>query len=131
MLRRFAAALIDYGLYAAFFYAYLVTFAEIRQGDYIGTRNIFHQLVLLSAWVILFPVLEATLGYTLGKGLFDLKAVQGNSKKPTFFRALTRHMFDPIDIVFFLVIGAITIRRTSYPRRLGDFVAGTEIQTDE
>jgi len=127
MLRRMCAALIDYCLFFLFFYVYLFAFAEIRHDGYLGTRNICHQFILLLSWFVLFPTLESSLGYTLGKGLLDLKVVLQNGKKPSFIRALVRHLMDPLDVIFFLLIGIVTIRKSIHPKRIGDYLAGTEV----
>jgi uncharacterized RDD family membrane protein YckC len=73
-------------------------------------------------------MLESKVGYSPGKGLLDLKVVGANGTRASFWRTLLRHFLDPVDMFYF--IGMITIRSTSYPNRLGDFVAGTRVLPD-
>ncbi len=83
-------------------------------------------IFLIPLWIILFPLFEAMFGYTLGKGLFNLKVIARNGKRPLF-----RHLFDFPDFFIFGVIALIMLNRSKLPRRIGDFLSGTCVVRDE
>lgn len=91
-----------------------------------------HVLLLMLLWFLYFPVMESLFGYTAGKGLFDLKVVMEDSrKKVSFWRAWVRHMFDFLDAMLIIGIVVITIWKSPYPRRIGDFMADTIVIPEE
>ena len=74
-------------------------------------------------WIIYFPVFESTLGYTLGKGLVDLKLVCQRKTDFPFFVALKRHMLDPIDLFPLGLVAILLVKNTKEHKRLGDMWA--------
>ena len=67
---------------------------------------------------------EAFLGTTLGKALFGLRVVAVNAGRAGVARAVVRNVFLPFDL---LGLGFILATLTPRRRRIGDFVAGTEV----
>ena len=73
--------------------------------------------------------LEQWFGASLGNSLAGLKpiSISGFSKKLTFGQSLKRHLFDPIDMFFFGLIGIVTLRNTTQNQRVGDIWAKTTV----
>ncbi len=130
VLKRGIAGLIDYGVYFSFLVAYFAVFGEARADGRFELVGVGHLLVLVSVWMFLLPGLEAVLGYTLGKGLMDLKVVGLNHRKVTFGHAIMRHLLDPLDVFLALVVFAF-VWRSRTPRRVGDLWAGTYVISDD
>lgn len=131
-LKRLGAALVDYGVFFLFLFAYAMMFG-VRIGDTMWQiRGYGKMFFIFFVWFMYFPVIESRLGYTLGKGLFDLKVVDQRGKRPSFSQSLKRHVVDIIDIMFFSVI-ILVPRKTAvdYPRRLGDLWADTRVVSED
>jgi uncharacterized RDD family membrane protein YckC len=74
-------------------------------------------------WLIYFPFIESRLGYTLGKGLFDIKVVRERKSDSPFFVSLKRHLLDPVDFFFFGFVAVLLVKFTMKHKRLGEFWA--------
>jgi len=78
----------------------------------------------LVALFIYLCITEGFLGTTLGKALFGLRVVAVNGGRVGVARAVVRNIFLPFDL---LGLGFILATLTPRRRRIGDFVAGTEV----
>jgi len=83
----------------------------------------FNIIFLMSFWLILLPITEGISGYTIGKKIAGLKAMDSRGTKITLLKAFIRHFFDFID--FFLFIGIIVAYCNKRHQRIGDLVAKT------
>jgi len=81
-------------------------------------------------WFIYFPVVEGIFGYTLFKGLFDLKVVPDRRRDSHFAVSLKRHLLDPVDFAFFGLVGIILVKSRDDHKRLGDMVAYSHVALD-
>jgi uncharacterized RDD family membrane protein YckC len=131
-LKRLAAALLDYGIFLLFFIIYVRTFGEQQPDGTYKAQGFRHFFIIVLVWIIYFPVLESSLGFTLGKGLFDLKVIGTNGRKPSFSQSFKRHIIDFFDFLFFTTVAFITIRNSpDGVKRLGDMWAKTKVVADE
>ena len=80
LARRACAATLDYLLYFAIFYGYVHFFGKENEQGMIEAKGIHHVLAVIFLWILYFPVIEGAFGFTLFKGLFDLKIVQERRK---------------------------------------------------
>ena len=132
LARRCFAALIDYALFFVLVYAYIYLFGRAKDGGYYISFLSYHSLIIIFIWLTLFPALESMLGYTLGKGLFDLKVVLDNKGDDPLLASVIRHLLDPIDLFLSLGIVAISLAMfTPKHKRLGDMVAHTCVMLDK
>ena len=130
MMRRFGAGLVDYSLFVLFFIVYVKQVGTPADDGSIVIRSYLQHLGWFIAWLLYFPVLEGAMGYTLGKGLFDLKVITARGNRPSFIRSLVRHLLDPLDLVVFVFLLPISTSLSNVPRRLGDYCAGTWVVRD-
>jgi len=127
MLRRATAAMIDYGLYFVILYVYFRLFGIENADGTIELHGFLHLTMLALIWIALFPFMEDWFGYTLGKGLLDLKVISiAINKRITFGATLKRHLLDPIDVLAALII-VVVVWRSETPRRLGDLWGKTKV----
>lgn len=118
---RIAAGLIDYILIYAFFFFYAYAVGELNEdGGY--SVNGLPAIVPIIFWGIMTVGLEIGIGATIGNLVIGLKAIpkRGINRKLTFGESLKRHLLDPIDMLFFGLIGIITIKNTEFNQRVGD-----------
>jgi len=78
----------------------------------------------LFALVVYLCVAQAYVGTTLGKALFGLRVQRLEGGRVGIVRAVARNLFLPFDL---LLIGLVLAVITPRHRRIGDFVAGTEV----
>ena len=132
LVRRALAFVVDYGIFLA---------ANYQYGKYFGEPHPFnpdlyripvsHAFVLFAAWCAWFPIMEAVFGFTLGKGLFDLKVVTSRGLKADALQVIQRRLLDPIDFACCMFVpGILTVILTPYGQRLGD-LWGKTIVTHE
>jgi uncharacterized RDD family membrane protein YckC len=81
-------------------------------------------LYTLLAMIVYLCVTEAYLGSTLGKALVGLRVRTGHDQLTGIWRAIVRNIFLPFDL---LIIGFVLAVVTPRRKRVGDFVAGTEV----
>jgi len=115
LVKRALAAALDY----VFYVAITAVFIYLGVGWFLAVAGL---------WIIYFPGLEGILGYTLFKGLFDLKLVKENRKDARFFVAFQRHLLDPIDFAFFGSVALLVAKIRPDHKRLGDMFADTHIE---
>ncbi|HEV2907711.1 MAG TPA: RDD family protein, partial [Candidatus Eremiobacteraceae bacterium] len=96
-----------------------------RGGDPHSYGGLFETAVYTLLALIVYKVLaESYVATTLGKALVGLRVRPVNAPRVGIGRGLTRNIFLPFDLaVIGFVLAVITPRR----RRIGDFVAGTEV----
>ena len=124
--KRIFAGFIDYLIIYAFLFIYIYAFGEPNEdGEY--SVNGLPALVPIIFWGIMTVGLEIGLGATLGNSLAGLKAIpkSGVNRKLTFWESFKRHLLDPIDMLFFGLIGIVTIKNTDKNQRLGDIWGNT------
>ena len=128
--KRAFAAMIDYGV---LFIIAMVTVQLFGIENPDGSRSVhdWHAWIPVVFWFILIPGLEAELGYTLGKGLLDLKVVRERKKDSPFAVAFKRHIFDFFDFFFLGAIAIILIKSTDEHKRIGDFIAHSRVVLDK
>ena len=121
--KRILAGFIDYLIIYAFFFIYVFTFGEPNaEGEY--TVNGLPALVPIIFWGVMTVGFEIGLGATLGNSLAGLKAIpkSGTNRKLTFGESLKRHLLDPIDMLFFGLIGIVTIKNTEKNQYLQNLI---------
>ena len=128
LARRILAFLVDYGLFLAVARIYVGWIGipdPVQNIVYIPWR---HMLVLFAGWCCWFPVLEAVFGFTLGKGLFDLRVVTPHGLRADIVQCFQRRLLDPVDFVCCLPIpGLLAVLLTPSGQRLGDLWAKTVV----
>ncbi len=87
--------------------------------------------MLFLIWVVYFPVVEGTFGYTAFKGILDLKVVQERRSDFGFAVSFKRHMVDFIDFFLFGVVAIIMVKVSSEHKRLGDRIAHSHVVMDK
>lgn len=126
LLKRFIAGFIDYLLVYGFFFAFVYLFGKPNdEGGYSVTGIL--SLIPIIFWFVLIVLTEVFLGATLGNSIAGLKpkSLTNNSGELSFSQSIKRHLFDPIDMFPFGLIGIITIKNTDRNQRLGDIWAKT------
>ena len=134
---RILAGFVDYLIIYIFFFIYVYTFGE-PDVDGVYSVNGLPALGPILFWGLMTIGLEQFFGSTLGNGLVGLKPISikkeidgenwGNfMNRPTFGQSFKRHLLDPIDMIFFGLIGIITIKNTPLNQRVGDLWAKTVV----
>jgi len=128
-LRRSSAALIDYLIYFAFCTLYIYHFGS-ETGEGYQVQGCGHATVLLTVWIVCFPLPEAVFGRTLGKWGLDLRVLGIDGRRATAGQAFLRRAFDPIDLLpFFGIVAYIVAKTNAQHQRLGDLVAKTRVDS--
>ncbi len=87
--------------------------------------------VSVAVTVLFLVVIQGRLGWTVGKLVTGLRAVNGDGDRPGIIRAFFRTLLLPIDALpstpFVPLIGGLIALFTDTNRRLGDLVAGTYV----
>ena len=123
--RRLLALLVDL-IGVTTLIAVAVHHAVSRRGaDPNSSSAFFETFVYTSfAFIVYRCVAEAYVGTTLGKSLFGLRVQELEGGRVGMVRAIARTLFLPFDLA---VIGFLLALLTPRHRRVGDFVAGTEV----
>ena len=124
--RRILAGFIDYAIIYTFFFVFLFYFGEVTDtGSY--EVNGWPSLIPMLFWGVITVGMERVLGVTLGNAAVGLKAIPacGTLRKLSFSESLKRHLLDAFDMLFFGLVGIITIKYTDKNQRLGDLWAKT------
>jgi len=123
---RIFAGIIDYGIIYAFTFLMVFMLGE-PNSEGIYELNGAPVLIPVLFWYIMTVGLEIGLGGTLGNSLVGLKAIpiDGENRKLTFIESLKRHLLDPIDMLFFGIVGIVTINKSDKHQRIGDKWADT------
>ncbi|WP_299607248.1 RDD family protein [uncultured Aquimarina sp.] len=123
---RILAGFIDYLIIYIFFFAYVYTYGEPDpDGGY--SVNGLPALIPILFWGLMTIGLEQLFGATIGNSIVGLKpiSINGISKNLSFGQSALRHLFDPIDMFFFGLVGILTIQNSEKNQRVGDIVAKT------
>ncbi len=123
---RVVAFVADYFVYLTFFFVMLLLFGEIDADGRPHLQDL-PALIVILAWFVWLPVVEAIRGRTFGKSLLGLTIVTTSGEVPRWPTLLKRRLLDPIEILccpFFALVVIITSERG---QRLGDLWAGTVV----
>ncbi len=135
LARRCYAALVDYFVYFMLTVIYCYFFANVKEWGFSNGQfrmsfdGIFWPSVII--WFLYFPLLESILGYTLGKGLFDLKVIRERKDDFPFKVSLVRHFVDFIDFFLFGAPAIALVKFTKQHKRLGDILARSRVVLDK
>jgi len=103
-----------------------VAYILARRGEDTHSFGAFFETAVYTVFVLIvyLCLAEAYLATTLGKALMGLRVRVTTSARVGLARGVVRNIFLPFDlIVIGFVLAALTPRR----KRIGDFVAGTEV----
>ncbi|MDN3618683.1 RDD family protein [Polaribacter undariae] len=123
---RFAAGIVDYIIIfgVTFFLVFI-----LREPNDAGGYSLhgLPGLIPIVFWLIMTVGLEVGFGSTAGNYLVGLKPIpkSGTNRKLTFKESFKRHLLDPIDMLFFGLVGIVTIKNTELNQRVGDLWAKT------
>jgi uncharacterized RDD family membrane protein YckC len=129
--RRVVAAVLDYILYFTLVLGYIYFFGKRNDQGLMEVNGFRHVFMLFLIWVVYFPVVEGTFGYTAFKGILDLKVVQERRSDFGFAVSFKRHMVDFIDFFLFGVVAIIMVKVSSEHKRLGDRIAHSHVVMDK
>ena len=126
--RRFLAGLIDYSIiWTVSFLIIMILGTPNDEGTYelAGLPAIIPVLY----WFLMIVVIESTFGATIGNTIMGLKPVPLNNhnSKISFSQSLRRHLLDVVDMIFFGIVGIVTIKNSEHHQRVGDIWAGTTV----
>lgn len=133
--QRFLALVVDWILFCAVFFpvtkvvkgTWLMTSADHiwRIGWMISDPLCVIFFIVIVAYYVL---LEACLGWTVGKRLLDLRVIAVDGSKPGLKKSLIRNALRLVDgLPAFSILGVVMILLTKERTRLGDIVAGTRV----
>lgn len=133
--QRFLALVVDWILFCAVFFpvtkvvkgTWLMTSADHiwRIGWMISDPLCVIFFIVIVAYYVL---LEACLGWTVGKRLLDLRVIAVDGSKPGLKKSLIRNALRLVDgLPAFSILGVVVILLTKERTRLGDIVAGTRV----
>lgn len=104
--RRIIAAVIDFLLIAMVWFSVGLGIDFLpRTGENTITfvaPDISRIFIVFSVFIIYFTLLEATLGWTLGKLIFQQEVVTLRGRRPSLLQALIRNLFKPLDMLLLL-----------------------------
>ena len=123
--RRLLALLTDLIVVAALI-AVTIHYLVVQRGLDASSNQAFLATLVYAglAFVVYLCVAEAYPGTSLGKALFGLRVQALDGGRVGIGRAVARNLFLPFDL---LIVGFLLALVTPRHRRLGDFVAGTEV----
>jgi len=124
--RRLGAAFVDFVIVMAVIGGYTRGFGE-ETGGVLQVRGLEAGLVVLSAWLVVFPFTEYVLQATVGKKLLGLAVVMEDGKRIAMSSALKRHLLDVVDLVLVSWLVPMIWSEKSAPPRLGDRWAHTRV----
>ena len=134
--KRIVAALVDYTIIYGFLFIFILIFGERSESGEYSVSGIL-SLVPILFWAITTIGVEQLIGETLGNSLVDLRPIsikpnlnsnfKGSNQKLTLGQSFKRHLLDPIDMLFFGLIGILTIKNSERNQRLGDMWAKTVV----
>jgi uncharacterized RDD family membrane protein YckC len=135
LVRRCFAATLDYSIFFLIYVIYVYFFGNVDEwGINDGKFSVKFDIGLFSfifIWFLYFPVIESIYGYTLGKGLFDLKVIKENSNDSKFYVSFIRHLVDIIDFFLLGLVAILLVKYTKRHKRIGDLLADTIVVLDK
>ncbi len=112
LLRRTAAALIDFALFLLFGVTNILILKNWLKFDAFAVI-IYLQIVLLLAYVY-FVVMEAYNGQTIGKHLMHIRVVKANGNKITILESAIRNIGKVFLLPLDILIGVMFFRKKGY-----------------
>ncbi len=136
LFRRCWAAAIDYAIFYVLVILYGYLFGKVNVWYFHSFNdfkfNVDSGIAMFIIWFLYFPIFEAMFGYTLGKGLFDLKVIQEKKNDLLISVTLRRHLLDIIDFFFFFgIVAVLMVKFTEEHKRIGDYVANSRVILDD
>jgi len=125
VLVRAAAYLIDTFLVS--FLAAPFMYGSAQRLSFTATSLTTVQVVALAGLSLYFFIWEGAVGWTPGKRLLQLKVVRMDGERCGWMRAFVRNIVRPLDLLFFGVIGVLSMASGFKRQRLGDRLAGTMV----
>ena len=119
--KRILAGLIDYALVLTFFYFFASLVGEPNnEGGYTVTG--WPMLIPIFFWLFMTAGIEQLFGATFGNLTAGLKPIstRGFNRELSFGQSIRRHLFDPIDMFPFGLVGIVIIQKTKKNQRVGD-----------
>lgn len=124
--KRIFAGLFDYIIIYSFLFIFVHYFGETTaEGD--KQVSGLPMLIPIIFWGLMTIGAEQLFGRTLGNYAVDLKPISMENSKLTIVQSFKRHLLDPIDMLFFGLIGILLIKNTENNQRLGDIWAKTVV----
>ena len=127
--KRVFATLIDYGVFFAITWAYIMYFGEETVDGYEVSGIMVLPIPIF--WFFYFVIIEGFMQATLGHQLFYLQVRQDNYNEIDIGHSFKRRILDIIDFMFFGVPAFISIRNNKKKQRIGDMYAKTIVVNDE
>jgi uncharacterized RDD family membrane protein YckC len=128
--RRAFAAMCDYALYSMIVVVYVIYCGQkIASGMWL-LMGPHHFVILALIWVLYFPIMESLFGFTLFKGVFDLRVALDKKSDIRLFACFKRHLADPIDYGPLGLVALILARTNPARKRLGDKWGRTHVTRD-
>ena len=124
--RRAVAALIDYGVFFALFYAYLELVGTPNDEGGLSVNGL-PALPIPLGWLALFPVMEFATGMTMGKAVLGMRVESADGERLSVRQSLKRRAADLIDLGFYGIPAFISYRNSERKQRLGDLWAKTVV----
>lgn len=123
VLVRAAAYLIDTFLLSLLAAPFL--YSTNTHLDFTAASVTTVQLAVLAGMSAYFFLWEGAVGWTPGKRLLQLRVVRVDGGRCSWLQSLVRNLLRPVDLLFFGVIGILSIATGLKRQRLGDRLAGT------
>ncbi len=127
--KRIFATLIDYGVFFAIIWVYIMYFGEETVDGYEVSG--FMTLPIPIFWFFYFVIVEGFWQATLGHQLFYLQVRQDNYNEIDIGHSFKRRILDIIDFMFFGIPAFISIRSNDKNQRIGDMYAKTIVVNGE
>jgi uncharacterized RDD family membrane protein YckC len=129
LVRRGAAALLDYGSCAAAFISYYRLFGEVTAEGSYKVEGCHHLLILLAVWTILLPVPEARWGCGFGKFMLELRVRSRETGGPPGIGAALKRAAAAVAEIAMCggLLAVAVIVSTRNRQRLGDLWADTVV----
>lgn len=123
---RIFAGLIDYTIIFGITISLIFILGQ-ENSEGVYTLNGLPAMIPVLFWLILIVGIESFYGATIGNSIMKLKPIpmNGEERKLSFWESFKRHIADPIDMLFFGLIGIMTIKNSAKNQRIGDIWAGT------
>jgi uncharacterized RDD family membrane protein YckC len=130
VIRRVIACLIDYTIFLIILCALaMFVLPEVTLNS---PSNFLNISVIAILWILVLVFPEAKFGYTIGKGVVNLRVAKLRESDSMFKVALKRHVLDFIEFpMWFGLISFIMIINSDRHQRIGDMFAHSIVVRDE
>lgn len=125
VLKRAVAVIIDFGIWVAFGYFIAVLTGETTQAGF--NLEGLSAIVWFVSYFLYYIVLEAHLGWTLGKRAIGIKVVATDGSAIGYRDSIVRNVLRIVDGIFFYLVGAIAVFLSDNNQRIGDRGADTVV----